>query len=62
MAGLNMAIIKEMPIQVAPIKLQQEFVRRSAGVETLRSAENASLSKLDDFLGTLQHHAFAGNL
>lgn len=60
MSGLNMSIIKAMPIVSAPIELQQEFARRVAAIEKLRFAHRASLAELDTLFASLQHRAFRG--
>ena len=62
MDGLNMGIIKEMPVLVPPLPLQQDFARRVAAVEQLRSTQQASLAKLDELFASLQHRAFRGEL
>ena len=62
MAGLNMGIIKAMPIPVAPLALQREFARRVAAVETLKTAHRRSLVELDALFASLQHRAFRGEL
>lgn len=60
MAGLNMAIIKEMPIPIPPIDIQREFGHRAAGVEKLRASQRSSLANLDALFASLQHRAFRG--
>jgi type I restriction enzyme S subunit len=45
-----------------PIKLQQDFARRIAAVDKLKSAHRASLAKLDALFASLQHRAFRGEL
>ena len=62
MSGLNMGLIKAMPIPSAPVKLQHEFARRIAAVDKLKSAHRASLGKLDALFASLQHRAFRGEL
>ena len=62
MSGLNMGLIKEMPILLPPIALQQEFGRRVAAVEKLKQAQHAALAELDALFATLQHRAFRGDL
>ena len=62
MAGLNMGIIKAMPIPLVPIEAQEEFARRVAGVDKLKAAHLASLTQLDALFASLQHRAFRGEL
>jgi type I restriction enzyme S subunit len=62
MSGLNMGIIKAMPIPLPPLELQQEFSRRVAAVEKLKAAHRASLAEMDALFASLQHRAFRGEL
>jgi type I restriction enzyme S subunit len=62
MSGLNMGIIKEMPVPLPPLSLQREFARRVTAVEKLKAAQRASLAELDALFATLQHRAFKGKL
>ncbi|SCL15531.1 restriction endonuclease subunit S [Micromonospora inyonensis] len=62
MAGLNMEIIKAMPIVLPPLALQQAFVERLRGVERLKAAHRASLAELDALFASLQDRAFRGLL
>jgi type I restriction enzyme, S subunit len=62
MSGLNMGLIKELPIPLAPIDLQREFARRVRAVEKLKMAQRASLAELDALFPSLQHRAFRGEL
>jgi type I restriction enzyme S subunit len=62
MSGLNMGIIKGMPVPLPPIPLQREFARRVSAVEKLKAAQRASLAELDALFASLQHRAFKGEL
>jgi len=62
MFGLNMGLIKGMPVLLPPIELQREFVRRVGAVEKLKTAQRASLADLDALFASLQHRAFRGEL
>ncbi|RAO22962.1 restriction endonuclease subunit S [Micromonospora noduli] len=62
MAGLNMEIIKAMPVVLPPLALQQVFVKRLRGVERVKAAHRASLAELDGLFGALQDQAFRGLL
>jgi len=41
---------------------QPEFARRVTAVESLKTAQRASLAELDPLFATLQHRAFRGEL
>lgn len=62
MEGLNMGIIKKMPIPVPPMELQRKYERRAAAVEKLRRVHRTMLEELDSLFSTLQHRAFGGEL
>lgn len=62
MSGLNMELIKGMPVPLPDIELQREFARRVAAVEKLKTAQRASLAELDALFASLQHRAFRGEL
>ena len=62
MSGLNMGTLKTMPVPLAPLELQQTFVRRIESVDHLRSAHRTALAHLDELFASLQHRAFAGTL
>lgn len=54
--------LKAMVIPVPPFPLQQDFARRVAAVETVKTALSASLAELDALFAALQHRAFRGEL
>ncbi|UTT59089.1 restriction endonuclease subunit S [Cellulosimicrobium cellulans] len=62
MAGLNMGIIKSLPLTLPPIWLQKEFARRLDAVESVRSWTDGHLAELDALFTSLQARAFAGEL
>jgi type I restriction enzyme, S subunit len=62
MEGLNMGIIKGMPILLPPIDLQWEFVSRARAVSALKSTELQQLAELDALFGSIQYRAFRGDL
>jgi type I restriction enzyme, S subunit len=62
MSGLNMGIIKQMPILLPPMDHQREFARRVAAVEKLKAVQRASLEELNTLFASLQHRAFRGEL
>ena len=62
MSGLNLGIIKAMPIPVPPLPLQQTFATRIQAIEALKATHRAALSQLDALFASLQQRAFAGQL
>ena len=62
MDGLNMGIIKAMPITLPPLPLQKAFAARIAAIENLKTTHRASLTQLDALFASLQHRAFRGEL
>lgn len=62
MAGLNMGIIKAMPIPVPSLALQQTFVARIQAIEALKVSYRAALAELDALFASLQQQAFNGEL
>jgi len=62
MDGLNMGIIKGIPLPLPPLPLQQEFARRVAAIEALKATHKVALAKLDELFASLQHRAFRGEL
>jgi type I restriction enzyme, S subunit len=62
MEGLNMGIIKDMPIPLAPIELQEKFAARLMAVGMLKAEQRRSQAELETLLVSLQHRAFRGKL
>lgn len=62
MGGLNMGIIKKMPVKLPPLELQQTFATRVAAVERLKESHRKHLAELDALFASLQHRAFKGEL
>ncbi len=60
--GLNFEQIRRFQIPLPPVRLQQDFARRIAAIETLKSSHRASLAQLDALFASLQHRAFRGEL
>jgi type I restriction enzyme S subunit len=59
---LKKSTFEKIEIPVPPLAVQQEFARRYACVERIRSAYHASLREFDDFFASLQQRAFQGEL
>jgi type I restriction enzyme S subunit len=62
MDGLNMGIIKEMPLPVPPIETQAEFVSRARAAQDQHRIAGLSMTAMDRLFASLQHQAFAGLL
>ena len=62
MSGLNMGIIKALPIPAAPFDLQRRFAAIVHSVEQQRDRHRAHLAELDILFASLQSRAFRGNL
>lgn len=62
MAGLNMGIIKDMPLSLPPLGLQREFATCRDILEKLKLAHRESLVELDALFASLQHRVFRGEL
>ena len=60
MEGLNMSIIKEMPIPLAPMDLQKEFLSRLTALEELKASEEGAEAESRELFSSLQHRAFRG--
>lgn len=59
---ITLSRLREMPVLLPPLPLQQAFARRVEAIETLKVAHRASLAKLDALFASLQHRAFRGEL
>ena len=62
MSGLNMGIIKAMPIALPPLPLQQTFATRITSIEALQATHRRALAALDALFASLQQRAFGGAL
>ena len=62
MAGLNMGIIKALPIPVPPLDLQHRFAAIVESVEEQKTRQRAHLAELDTLFASLQSRAFRGDL
>lgn len=59
---ITLTRLRELPVAVPPIELQQDFARRVVAMTKIESAHVASLVELDAFFSALQHRAFRGEL
>lgn len=62
MEGLNMGIIKSMPVPFVPLDLQKTLEERLGKINELGQAKLASASKLETLFYSLQTRAFSGDL
>lgn len=62
MDGLNMSIIKSMPIPVPPLSEQREFAERARQVIAARDRATSAGNADDDLFASLQSRAFRGEL
>jgi type I restriction enzyme S subunit len=62
MDGLNMGIIKSMPIPVPPLSAQHEFAEKAEHVAINRGIMSRAANADDDLFASLQSRAFAGEL
>lgn len=62
MAGLNMEIIKKLPVALPPVELQAAFSYRLAAIRKLREAQRSALVECDAVFESLQARAFRGGL
>jgi type I restriction enzyme S subunit len=62
MAGLNMGIIKAMPVALPPLPLQQTFATRVQAIEALKAQHRTALAEADTLFASLQQRAFDGSL
>lgn len=62
MSGLNMGLIKSLPVLLPPLERQRLFASRCQAIHELRSPHVAALTELDLLFASLQHRAFRGEL
>lgn len=62
MDGLNMGIIRHLPLRLPPVSLQEEYGGRISALQSVEVADRQSASALDDLFASLQHRAFRGEL
>ena len=62
MAGLNMGIIRDMPIPCTPINLQEEFAEIVKAVGTVKRVQRQAEAEVEALLASLQRRVFRGEL
>ena len=62
MRGLNMGIIRDMPIPQAPIDLQEEYAEIVKAVGSVKRVQRQAEAEVEALLNSLQYHAFRGEL
>ena len=62
MAGLNLGIIRDMPIPLAPIDLQEGYAEIVNSVGSMKRVQRQSEAEVEALLASLQHRAFRGDL
>lgn len=62
MDGLNMGIIKETPIPVPPLEVQNKFLERSTVLRDQIDAMQSEAARLNELSSTLRARAFQGSL
>ena len=61
-ASINATQLKNFPLQIPPMQLQESFAWRIAEVRDTQSTQQASLRALDQLFAALQFKAFRGEL
>lgn len=61
-ANLFQGQIRELPVMLPPLRLQQGYAERAAVFDKLKAAHAASLAEMDALFASLQHRAFRGEL
>ena len=62
MSGLNMGIIKAMPIPLPPLSLQEEYSKMVSEIEHQKQLYRTQLDELDTLFASLQSRAFRSEL
>jgi type I restriction enzyme S subunit len=62
MDGLNMGIIKSLPVRIPPLPVQEAFARAVGAAHAVRAAQRASVDELDSLFAALVDRAFKGEL
>lgn len=59
---ITLGRLRQMPIPVPELGLQQNFRQRIQSLEHIRAQQETHLAKLDELFASLQHRAFQGEL
>ncbi|WP_342801249.1 restriction endonuclease subunit S [Nocardia sp. No.11] len=62
MSGLNMGIIKSLPVALPPLRLQESYAQRTREIREARSTAERHLRQLDELFTSIQSRAFRGEL
>lgn len=62
MDGLNMGIIKEMPIPMAPLDLQKKYEAKLSKLSVIKGKQNRAHVLADELFGAIQQKAFSGEI
>jgi type I restriction enzyme S subunit len=62
MAGLNMGIIKDMPIPIPPLQLQKKFACIIVGIEKLRNTHRSALKEQERLFSSTLNSVFKNGL
>ena len=62
MDGLNMGIIRNLPLRLPPLPVQEEYGRRTSAIESVADSYRQSMLALDELFASLQLRAFRGDL
>lgn len=60
--NINLKILRALPIMVPPIKLQNEFSARLAGVQSIMNQQEAAQAGAESTFQSLLHRAFSGKI
>jgi len=59
---ITLGRLRELPVLVPPLSLQQTFATRIQAIEALKATHRTALAELDALFASLQQRAFAGEL
>jgi type I restriction enzyme S subunit len=59
---ITLTRLRDLPVALPPIELQQQFVRRVTELVSLEASYRESLTELDALFASIQHRAFRGEL